>query len=243
MATKKPKLTKTRASYENTGNFQFDNSVVPQTYLVPTDRAVRIFCDGIFDLFHFGHCRLLKQAKNIFPSVYLIVGINSDADAVRYKGRPILSAEERYESIFHCKYADEIIRDSPWVIEEDFLERHEIDFVVHDGASYASGDVEDIYSVPKRLGKFIPSMRTNAISTTDLITRVLRDKKTNYYRQLRKGVSRTELEITFIKEQWILLSFQGARAYAANSFRKFLSIFKEGFSQLLKYPTHRSDCN
>ena len=46
------------------------------------------------------------------------------------KGFTVMEDHERYEAIRHCRYVDEIVRDAPWVIDEEFLERHKVSTTV-----------------------------------------------------------------------------------------------------------------
>jgi cytidyltransferase-like protein len=170
---------------------------------IPKDRPVRIYCDGIFDMFHYGHARLFEQVKHMFPRVTVLVGICSDELTHKFKGQTVMNEKERYESVRQCKYVDELICDAPWTIDIDFLKEHQIDYVAHDEEPYPTPNSSDCFEFVKKLGIFIPTKRAANISTTSIITGILKNYDLYIRRQILRGISHKELNISFLKKDQI----------------------------------------
>lgn len=188
---------------------QYDNTMeygnIDMTKITFDNRPLRIYLDGVFDMAHFGHFRLFKSIKDKFPNSCVIIGVSGDDDTIRFKGQTLMNENERMESVSHCKWVDEIVCPCPWIITQEFLDQHKIDYVAHDGLPYASGDDGDIYGFVKMQGKFIATQRTDGISTTDLINRIVKRYSEFVLRNLNRGVSRVELNVSWASEKTIQL--------------------------------------
>jgi len=92
---------------------------------------------------------------------------------------------------------DEVVAEAPWVIDDAFLKKYEIDYIAHDEDAYASAGHDDVYGYVKSLGKrfsnifvmsclyfvtdfcsgptgkFIPTRRTPGVSTSELLERIV----------------------------------------------------------------------
>lgn len=170
---------------------------------VPKNRPVRIYCDGIFDMFHYGHARLFAQVKQMFPNVALVVGVCNDAMTHSIKGATVMNETERYESVRQCRYVDEVIENAPWTIDIEFLNENRIDFVAHDEAPYPTPNSADCYEFVRRRGMFLPTKRATRISTTAIITGIIKNYDIYVRRQILRGISYKELNISFLKGEHI----------------------------------------
>ena len=87
-----------------------------------------ILVDLSATIIHHGHVRLLKKASKLGK---VIVALTSDDQVKKYKGyKPELNFSQRKEILKSIIYVNKVIK-SNWMIDEKFLKKHKIDFVVH----------------------------------------------------------------------------------------------------------------
>lgn len=103
----------------------------------------------------------------------LVVGVHSD-EAIRInKGPPLMNEQERYAGIRACKWVDEVVEDAPYQTQVETLRANNITFCVHgDDPSYMA-DGTDCYALVKAAGMYKEVKRTQGVSTTDLLARML----------------------------------------------------------------------
>lgn len=134
-------------------------------------KPLRVWCDGCYDMVHYGHANQLRQAKNMGDK--LIVGVHSDAEITKHKGPPVFTQEERYRMIRAIKWVDEVVEDAPYVTKVETLDKYNCAFCVHGDDISLSADGKDTYALVKAAGRYKECKRTVGISTTDLVGRML----------------------------------------------------------------------
>ena len=134
-------------------------------------KQVRVWADGCYDMAHFGHANSLRQAKAMGD--YLVVGVHSDAEIMKHKGRPVMNEKDRYKMVRAIKWVDEIVEDAPYVTSLETMDKYNCDFCVHGDDITTDVNGVDSYRFVKQAGRYKECKRTEGISTTNLVGRML----------------------------------------------------------------------
>lgn len=131
----------------------------------------KIWIDGCFDFAHHGHAGAMLQAKQLGKELF--VGVHSDEEILINKGPPVMTLKERMIAVEGCRWCDHAISDAPYVTDPEFMDKYQCQYVVHGDDITTDKDGNDCYQTVKDMGRFLVVKRTDGISTTDLVGRML----------------------------------------------------------------------
>lgn len=127
--------------------------------------------NGIFDILHAGHVKLLEYSKSLGDT--LIVLVNNDVSAKKYKGddRPIFSEDYRTYVLSSISFVDYVVLfEEPRVMP--LLEKLKPDIHVKGKTSNPSGLLDDKKVVEKNGGKMVVFDSLLDFSTTKIIEKL-----------------------------------------------------------------------
>jgi glycerol-3-phosphate cytidylyltransferase len=138
------------------------------------------YVGGTFDLFHAGHVAFLARVAEE-ANLPVVVALNDDAFAERYKRRPIMNLQERFAVVRACRHVDDVVvnhgGEDSWDTITSLVDRgYKIRFVAHgddwtgEGLKRQMGITEGGMAAYGIELLYVPY--TKGISTGDIIDRV-----------------------------------------------------------------------
>jgi len=126
---------------------------------------MRVITFGTFDVFHVGHLRIIKRARELGD--YLVVGVSTDEMNFKKKGRnPVYNQKERMEIISALRYVDEVFSEESLELKRHYIQAYKVDALVM-GDDWA-GKFDEFNDICKVV--YLP--RTPSISTTAVIEKI-----------------------------------------------------------------------
>ncbi|EMC2118701.1 adenylyltransferase/cytidyltransferase family protein [Campylobacter jejuni] len=120
---------------------------------------------GTFDLFHYGHLRILERAASLGDK--LIVGVSSDSLNFAKKHRyPIYSEQERLNIISSLKCVSCVFLEEALELKRDYLLKYQANILV------MGDDWKGKFDCFNDICDVIYFERTPSISTTKIIERI-----------------------------------------------------------------------
>ena len=75
-----------------------------------SDKRIVGYVPGAWDMFHIGHLNLLSRSRGLCD--YLVVGVTTDEELLRVKGRrPLVPLAERMEMVAAFSMVDDVVAD------------------------------------------------------------------------------------------------------------------------------------
>ena len=170
----------------------FNESVQNQLSKV---KPVRIYMDGVFDIIHSGHFNAFRQAQ--YLGDILVCGLNSDADVAKAKGKTLMDIKERSSLAGSSKWISEVALDTPYTPTIETLDTYKCDYLAHGDDIPTNEHGNTIYDdliAKKRLRVF---RRTEGISTTVIIGRLLLGMKDKFDALDEKDPKNIELKKSY----------------------------------------------
>lgn len=147
-------------------------------------KVSRLYVDGCFDLMHSGHYNALRQAKEMCD--ILVCGVIAQDEITKRKGTPVMTLEERLILAESCKWVDEVYLNAPYDPTIELLDKLNCSHVGHGDDMIVGPNGEDAYAPFKKSNRMLIFKRTEGISTTDIVGRLLLMTKTQPNPDLKK---------------------------------------------------------
>lgn len=129
-----------------------------------------VYTKMVADLFHPGHVEFLKAARALGDR--LVVHVVDDQRVKQAKRLPIMIQQERLAVVAACRYVDEVRREGPKVISQEFMAQNGFDLYA---VSFSSEEEKatkraDCGDLPDTMIAVLPY--TDGISTTSILHRI-----------------------------------------------------------------------
>lgn len=139
----------------------------------------RIYCGGTFDLFHAGHVNFLRACSELGE---VVVALNTDEFAARYKRLPVYDLEERIHLLEACRYVSYVTVNDGDEDSRPAIRRMKPQFIAHgddwtgEALMRQMNLTQDFLDVHGIRMLYVPY--TRSVSTTDIIRRCIESSGT-----------------------------------------------------------------